>query len=96
MNPQDPEDPQMWDRVIHWWEGPDHNPRHMAPDLLEWVLTHHPKWIKMEVNQEWINARIKELEAQGVEITPDMFPGLTLIRYTHPQGFGKEADSSTN
>jgi hypothetical protein len=67
MNPQDPDDPQMWERVIRWWEGPDHNPRHMDPDLLEWVLTHHPKWIKMEVNQEWINARIKELEAQGVE-----------------------------
>jgi hypothetical protein len=78
MNPQDLDNPQMWERVIRWREGLDHNLRHMDPHLLEWVLTHHPNWIKMEVNQESVNARIKEPEAQGVEITPDTFPGLTL------------------
>jgi hypothetical protein len=68
----------------------------MDPDLLEWVLTHRPKWIKMTVNQEALNARIKELEAQGVEIAPEMFPGLTITRYTRPKGFGKEAGSGDN
>ena len=75
MNPQDPEDPEMWARATRWFEGPDKNPRHMDPDLLDWVLTHHPKWIKMEVNQAAINARIKELKAQrGSRSLPSCWP----------------------
>jgi hypothetical protein len=49
------DDPQMWERVIRWWEGSDHNPRHMDEDLLEWVLTHHSDCIKIKVNQEALN-----------------------------------------
>jgi hypothetical protein len=98
MNQTDPEDPEMWERVIRWWQGPDHNPRHMDEDLLEWVLTHHPKSINIKVNQEWVNAYIRELEAQGVEITPDIIPGLRVTTYyrLRPNGFSKDADASTN
>jgi len=92
-----PKDDQgMWERLTRWWEGPDHNPRSMDPDLLEWVLTWHPKMIKMQVNQEALNRRVAELEAQGVEITPDMFPGLTMYKKVRPEGFNPEADSSAN
>jgi hypothetical protein len=102
MNPNDPDDEEMWQRATKWFEGPDFNPRHMEPDLLEWVLTHHPKWIKMTVNQEWFTARIKELEAQGIDLTPElfseMFPGLTMItwRCKRPKGFDRSAGASEN
>ncbi len=102
MNPNDPDDPEMWERATQWFEGPDLNPRHMDSELLEWVLTHHPTWIKMTVNQEWFQTRIKELQAQGIEVTPElfseMFPGLSLttLRVFRPKGFDKNADSSAN
>jgi hypothetical protein len=74
------DDPQMWERVIRRWEGPDHNPRHMDEDLLEWVLLRHPKWIKMKVNREWFNRRCREMEARGEPVLPDSFPGLRITR----------------
>jgi hypothetical protein len=77
---KDRDDPQMWERVVRWWEGPDHNPRSMDEDLLDWLLTHYPKSIKMKVNQEAINERIKELKAAGEMILPDSISGLRLTR----------------
>jgi hypothetical protein len=62
---RDKDDPKMLERFIQWWEDPpqDHrNARSMGEDLLEWVLTHHPK---MTVNQEGVKGRIK--------VTPELF-----------------------
>jgi hypothetical protein len=91
------DDPQMWNRVIKWWEDPDHNPRHMDEDLLEWVLTHYPKWIKMKVNRAYFEAEIAKLKAQGIEVTPELFaeryPGLKFIFKTRLKGYG---DPSVN
>ena len=102
MNPNDPDDEEMWQRIAKWWEGPNLDPRHMDPDLLEWVLAHHPKWLKMTVNQEWFKARIKGLEAQGIKVTPELFselfPGLAITSWKtfRPKGFDKSAGASQN
>jgi len=47
---------------------------------LNWALTHHPEWIKVKVNQEGVNKRIKEMEAAGEMILPDSFPGIRITR----------------
>ena len=102
MNPNDPDDEEMWKRAERWFETGNQNARSMDPDLLEWVLTHHPKWIKMTVNQEWFKARIKELEAQGIKVTPELFselfPGLAITSWKtfRPKGFDKSAGASQN
>jgi hypothetical protein len=36
--------------------------------------------IKMEVNQEWLNKHIAEMETRGEIILPDSIPGLRLTR----------------
>jgi hypothetical protein len=80
MNIPDADDPNMWDRVMYWWQGPNHNPCSMDEDLLDWVLTHHPNWIKISVKQKWLNQWLKDQQAAGKPILPDSLSGLRLTR----------------
>lgn len=47
-------------------------------DVIEWLAKHHPDLLK--IDDEAIQAEIKRLEQAGVEITPDIIPGITLER----------------
>jgi hypothetical protein len=51
-------------------------------DVIEWLAKHHPDLLK--VDEEAIQVEIKRLEEAGVEITPDIIPGITLERIEGP------------
>jgi hypothetical protein len=87
----DPNDPEMWGKVKAWSEGTYDGKQ--DDELVAWLLTHYPHCFDIAINDPKMYEEIKRLEAEGVEITPDMFPGIKLIRRVTLEGDGWRIES---
>jgi hypothetical protein len=83
----DEHDAEMIAKLLAWQAGhcPGEMPWETYPEMKEWCQT-HPELFTFTLNEERIDAEIKRLEAEGVEITPDIFPGIKLVRHWTIEG----------
>jgi hypothetical protein len=77
----DPNDPEMMEKAYAWARG--EYAGEFDTELRKWLTTHHP--------EEYFEAGIAKLKAQGVEVTPELlaaeFPGLEFKRKTRLKGY---------
>lgn len=60
--------------------APEDGPEWSESEIRAWLITNFPEGFKLRLNKKWLREHLAALQAQGVEITPHLIPGIVLHR----------------